>query len=151
MTEVAVEELTSELPDLAARYDAEAGVLEIPVIPEEDWTNGIDLDALVVIDLTEDLAVANIDVLMPKERWRSGLAVQLPDRRISPVRLHVTKTALATKSFRSTPTIHTSSDGSIVQVVVPHSGPVTALGLTTHCDALISKTELVGFQVHLQP
>lgn len=149
MIEVAAEELMSELPDLPARYDAEARVLDIPVISGEEWMKGIDLDALVVIDLTEDLAVANIEVLTPRERWKPGLPVQVTDRGTSPVRLRVTPAAVARKSFRSTPSVHTSPDGATVQIVVPDNAPATAVKLTKQCVGLIRRGQLAGFEVHL--
>ena len=136
----------------APSYDRESGILEVPIIEGEQWTNGFDLDALVVVDVTDDLAVANLDILVPRDDWVRGLPLTRLERRSGLRRLRVTPEVLATKSFTATPEVFVSEDGTRVQVLLPGKRQaVRGIPISKHCDSLVVGDELVGFQIKIPP
>jgi hypothetical protein len=132
----------------APRYDSESGILEVPILPGETWTDGFDLDALVVVDVAEDRAIANLDVLVPRDAWTVGLPVGRVARRAGASRARVAPEVLVTKSLVETPEVFVSEDGTRVQVLLPgRPGGVRAVPLTDHCDGLVVGAALVGFAI----
>ena len=149
MIEVEVEVLSTELPDLRARYDREARLIEVPVIDGVPWPHGVNVVGLLIIDLTSDLAIANFDVLVPRTRWRPGLPALVDPAPPGLARLRITPEAVLTQSLDGSVDVFRSRDGSTVQVLIGEPSRVSVLALTTSCQALIADRKLFGFQLTL--
>lgn len=138
-------------PDLTSGYDAQARLLTVRILTEPHWPYGIDLDGLVIVDLTAARAVANFDVLMPRERWAIGLPFEpvAPRSSAKAARVIFSQAVVAEKSLVEPVAVYASSDRRTVQIVVGSPSKPRFVPLTRSCDVLVEGQILAGFQVRL--
>jgi len=138
------------LPELPTVYDAEGGILEVPILPDESWLHGIDFDALVIVDLAVDLALANIDLLLPADRWQTRAPVEPRRRARGGHRALLARDLVERRSIRSDPRAYISPDGSRLHIAVTDDEEVDmAAALTSHCELLVREGRIAGFSARL--
>jgi hypothetical protein len=138
------------LPELPAVYDSAGGILEVPILPGESWSHGIDFDALVIVDLAEDLAVANVDLLLPQDRWQTRTPVVARSRARGPHRALISRDLVERRSVPSHPRAYISPDGARLHIALTDDEEVdVAAALTSHCELLVRAGRVAGFSVRL--
>jgi hypothetical protein len=138
------------LPELPTHYDSAGGILEVPILPGENWSNGIDFDALVIVDLAEDLALANIDLLLPQKRWQTRPPRAPRDRARGPHRALISRDLVERRSIVCDPRAYISPDGSRLHITLTSDDEVDmSAALTSHCEVLVRAGRIAGFSVRL--
>ena len=131
---------------LHARYDEDAGILEVSSRVPRSWPYGVDLDGNVVFDIDEQRRLANMDLLIPKKKWEFGL--NKPD---------VTKAVVADllfredtifgKSFRIPLRIISGDQQKWVHIQIGTKQWDKVVELSSSCFALTSGHILSGFMI----
>lgn len=136
---------------LYPRYGAD--ILSLESRLRRPWAYGVNLDSLIIFDLDADRVLANVDVLLPRRRWRTARALDVP-RVWKQADLIFTPETVAHKNF-SLP-ISTAAVEHKTRVRIEFGSPantpapaVRAIALSEACLALVQDDILIGFDVTL--
>jgi len=131
---------------LYARYDDAAGILVAESRIERPWPFGVDIDGRIVFDLDDQRALANFDLHVPKNRWKSDLKEEVPGI-APPGDLLFAPETIALKSFSLPLRVRTDPLSRRLRIEFGTHQPTRAVALSASCIALLSADELVGFAI----
>lgn len=143
MIEVLVRPATSE-GRLFPSYDGDSGILSATSSVDRPWMKGADIDGSVLFDVDEHRVLTNIDVLIPKAKWKSTRAAVRPLGSINGDLIFSEQT-LATKSFSLPITVDASADKSQVVVRFGRMPYTETVALSDDCIGLLHGNTLSGF------
>lgn len=135
---------------LYPRYDEEADVLELSSTVPRDWPHGIDIDGRIIFDLDADRVLVNLDLLIPRRRWKITPSLEPPQASRS-ADLEIAEISLAHKSFHLPLEVTTNEPRSCARILfgkVEHQSSQVAL--SSRCLAFIEEDRLIGFFVRLE-
>jgi hypothetical protein len=131
---------------LYPRYDDKTGILAIESRFDRPWPFGVDIDGRVVFDMDEHRVLANVDLHVPKPRWKKDLGGEMTTI-APPADLIFSHEAITTKSFSLPLTVRTDPSFRQVRIEFGTELSVRAIALSRSCIALLSADELVGFVI----
>jgi len=140
----------SEFGRLYPKYDDEAGILEVKSEIRRAWPFGVDVDGRVVFDLDANRVLANVDLLIPRRRWKR--TDQFPDvpRATRSADLEFCEETIKQKSFHLPLEVLTNADRTRVLIRFSHvTDGAVAIELSELCRALIDGSALLGFDIAL--
>lgn len=135
---------------LYPRYVRDAKILAVESRLQQQWPYGINIDNLIILDITETRLLANFDVHMPRRLWKQ--VDPFPDPPNSRLRadLHLSQQAIEQKFFTEDVEITTNTDRSKVLIRIGNAPPEeTGVELSEQCTALVAARTLLGFRVDL--
>lgn len=138
----------TDLGRLYPRYDDSAGILAVESRLERPWPFGVDIDGRVVFDIDQHRVLANVDLHVPKARWKRDLGDDVPIV-APPGDLIFSQEAITTKSFSLPLRVRTDPSFRRVRVDFGAEPPDRAIALSGSCIALLSAGELIGFAIAL--
>lgn len=135
---------------LFPRYDDVADILEVSSAVQRDWPLGIDVDGRLIFDMDGDGLVVNIDLLIPRRRWKIGgwpghSNAQKADVLLAPE-------TIAVKSHSMPISILTDEDRSYAVIRLGRcAGSPRSIELSERCYAVLEGNRLCGLDVILAP
>jgi len=132
---------------LYPRYAESAGILVIESRFERPWPFGVDIDGRVVFDIDENRILSNVDLHIPKARWRRDLEDDVPAV-APPGDLVFSQEAIETKSFSLPLRVRADPGLRLLRIEFGTEPPDRAIALSGSCIALLSGAELVGFAIN---
>ena len=131
---------------LYPRYAEDVGLLVMESRVARPWPFGVDIDGRVVFDIDENRILSNVDLHIPRARWKRDLGEDVPAI-APPGDLIFSQEAIKAKSF-SLP-LRVRADPGLRRVCIEFGTqpPNRAIALSGSCIALLSGTELVGFAI----
>jgi hypothetical protein len=131
---------------LYPRYDEESGILAIESRIERAWPFGIDVDGTLVFDLDERRVLANLDLHVPRNRWKRNLEEDIP--MIAPAGdLEFAQQTIQQKSFHLPLRLSSDRNAKRLRIELGIAKPDSAVALSVSCIALLAKHELTGFLI----
>ena len=141
----------SESRRLTTTYHADIGILvaersELCAAPF-----GINIDAMLILDMDVDKHLVTIEVISHRSGWKvKPVLMRLWDREAQPKDLEVLDLDQATREIDEPIEISTSEDRSVVHVELHSSDtPSRQVSLGPDCHALIDRGVLLGFLFRL--
>jgi len=136
----------TDLGRLYPRYDDSAGILAVESKFERPWAFGVDIDGRIIFDIDERRVLANLDLHIPKKRWKKEARKRPPERCCFGDLIFSQKT-IKIKSFSLPLMVSSDELCREVHIQFGSSTPDRAVGLSSSCLALLYQNELVGFFV----
>ena len=132
---------------LYPRYAEDVGFLVIESRFERPWPFGVDIDGRVVFDIDENRILSNVDLHIPKARWKRDLGDDVPS--VAPLGdLIFSQEAIKTKSFSLPLRVRADARVRRVRIEFGTEAPDRFIALSGLCIALLSGAELVGFAIN---
>lgn len=131
---------------LYPRYDESAGILAIESRFERPWPFGVDIDGRVIFDIDEDGLLANVDLHVPKARWKKDLKDDVAI--VAPAGdLIFSRETIAKKSFSFPLGMRADPGLRRLRIEFGTERLDRAIALSGSCIALLSAGELIGFAI----
>jgi len=135
---------------LYPRYVRDSKILAVESHLQHEWPYGINIDNLIILDITETRLLANVEVHMPRRLWKHVDPFPDPPNSRLQADLHLSQQAIEQKFFTVNVAITTNTDRSKVLIRIGNAPPEeTGVELSEHCTALVAEHTLVGFRVDL--
>ena len=126
-------------------------MLTSPVLDELRLTSGVDIAALLVLDVDSSGVLANVEVLLDPEEWETGDVPTRPPGPVEAASLVLPRAALDAGSFDwLEPRVRTDqSQSRAVVELEPMQTHTRWVALSESCDALLDGGFLTGFVARL--
>ena len=134
---------------LYPEYDDSAKILSVTSKEALSWPYGIHIDGRVLLDANEERMLANIDLLIPKKYWHSGIQPELPMRLLE-TDLLLTQPTLRQKDFSFDLSIVSDETESWVHIFFGEGlQGTTWVKLSPQCFVQLANRSLLGFYIML--
>lgn len=147
----------TEVGRLYSSYDARVDVLTVGSAAVRSWPLGLNVDSTIIFDLAADRRLANIDVVVPRRRWRTHSALGAPAVWLR-ADLAFEADAVAQTNFALPVSIAAADNKTRVLILFGRPRPdaragvpdgARAVALSERCLALVRDSILVGLYVEL--
>ena len=138
---------------LHPRYDNDVDILVAESRVRREWTYGINIDDAMILDIDADRILANIDLMIPRRRWKVIPLSEAPHVAPHPSRKANLKFSIASikqKSFHLPLEVKAYPGKTSVYILIRQLQPDTLwVALSEACFAAIHENKLLGFYVSL--
>lgn len=136
--------------ELIPAYDHKADILVLGSNIQTEWLYGLDVNGSIIIDLTPEKIVTNIDLLISRSLWKVSKSISpyIPTAKKKSVK--VKQESVLIKSFSDDLEIITNAERSLVQVYIgKKTRDLEIYSLSEKCAVFIANAKLAGFQAIL--
>lgn len=139
---------------LYPRYDNDADILVVESRVRREWTYGINIDDAMILDIDADRILANIDLMIPRRRWKGiplNVAPPVAPRPSRKANLKFSMASIEQKSFHLPLEVKAHPGKTSIYILIGQIQPDALwVALSKACFAVIDENKLLGFYVSLE-
>lgn len=134
---------------LYPRYDTDANILEVESTVPRSWPYGVDIDGRIIFDIDADFILANVDILIPRRRWKLATSLEEPQG-LRDMDIEFSQASVKHKSYHLPVEVQTDGSKSRVYVSIGETEQrATWVALSERCLVLVAEDRLKGFFLKL--